>query len=148
MSALAPASNPSACSSPSTRSRPPASRSHAPGNTRRNNAIACSASRGDSMAESASGVPGRGSSRFAGTSYRDDDAELRRSRIPGRAGRGEHLVEVEEGIDVDRGVEANRLRAERAVLGAGTRLGVDEALELHRGAHVREANLVRESDER
>ena len=59
----------------------------------------------------------------------------------------EDLVEVEERVHVDVGVVAGRLRAERAVLGARARLGVDEALELDLGAAVREAHLVRERDE-
>ena len=49
----------------------------------------------------------------------------------GGPGRLQHLVEVEEGIHLDAGVEVGRLRAEGAVLGAGPRLGVDEALQLH-----------------
>ena len=66
----------------------------------------------------------------------------------GRARGGEHLVEVEEGVHVDAGVEPHRLRAERAVFGARARLGVDEALELDLGPAPREAHLVRERDER
>ena len=58
------------------------------------------------------------------------------------------LVEVEERVHVDAGVEAHRLRAERAVLGARARLGVDQALELDLGAAVREPHLVGERDER
>ena len=50
-------------------------------------------------------------------------------------------------VDVDVGVEARRLRAERAVLRAGARLGVDEALELHLGPAVLEAHPVRERDQ-
>ena len=69
---------------------------------------------------------------FLGPAHRDDDAELRGAGVAGGAGRGEHLVEVEERIDVDVGGVAGRLRAEGAVLGAGARLGVDQALELDR----------------
>ncbi len=61
---------------------------------------------------------------------------------------GEHLFEVEERVHVDGGVEAHRLRAERAVLRARTRLGVDEAFELDDRAHVREPHPVRERHER
>ena len=64
-----------------------------------------------------------------------------------RTRRADHLVEVEEGVHVDVGLEPGRLRAERAVLGARARLGVDEALELDLGAAVREPHPVRERDE-
>jgi hypothetical protein len=57
---------------------------------------------------------------------------------------GEHLVEIEEGIDVDVGVEAGRLRAERTVLGAGAGLAVDQALELDFRPAVVEPHPVRE----
>ena len=80
--------------------------------------------------------------------HRDDDAELGRAGVT-RCVRGrEDLVDVEERIDVDARVVADRLRTERAVLGAGAGLGVDEALELHLGSAPRQPDLVRERDER
>ena len=87
------------------------------------------------------------SSRSDRSANGDDDAELRGARGLRGAGGVEHLVEVEEGIDVDVGGVAGRLRAERAVLGARARLRVDEALELHRGPAVLEAHAVGEGDE-
>ena len=59
----------------------------------------------------------------------------------------EHLVEVEERVDVDVGGVAARLRAEGAVFRARARLGVDQALELDLGAAVREPHAVGERDE-
>ena len=79
--------------------------------------------------------------------YRDHDAELRGARITRRARGREDFVEVEERVDVDLGVEACRLRAERAVFGARARLRVDQALELDLGTAVLEAHAVRERDE-
>ena len=79
--------------------------------------------------------------------HRDHDAELRRPGRPRGAGGVEHLVELEERVDVDVGRVAARLRAERAVLRACARLGVDQALELDLGAAVREAHAVGERDE-
>ena len=79
-----------------------------------------------------------------GVADRDHDAELggaSRSRGPRRR---HHLLEVEERVDVDVGVKACRLGAERAVLGACTRLGVDEALQLDGRAAVRQPDLVSE----
>ncbi len=78
-----------------------------------------------------------------GPTHRDHDAELRRPGVARRPGGREDLVEVEERIDVDVGVEARRLRAERAVLRARPRLAVHEALELHLGPAVVEAHPVR-----
>ena len=83
-----------------------------------------------------------------GAAHRDDDAELRGARVARRTRRFEDLVDVEEGEHVDAGVEAHRLRAERAVFGAGARLGVDEALELDLGPAPREPHLVGERDQR
>ena len=60
----------------------------------------------------------------------------------------EHLVEVEEGIDVDVGVEARRLRTERAVLGARAGLAVDQALELDLGTAIFEPHAMGERYER
>ena len=82
-----------------------------------------------------------------GPAHRDDDAELCRAGDPGRARRLDHLLEVQERVDVDTGVEPHRLRAEGAVLGAGAGLGVDQALELHLGTAVRETHPVRERDQ-
>ena len=67
------------------------------------------------------------------------------SRVARR--RFEHLVELEQRVHVDVGRVAGRLRAERAVLRARARLGVDEALELDLGAAVREPHAVGERDE-
>ena len=53
----------------------------------------------------------------------------------------------EERVHVDVGRVAGRLRAERAVLRARARLGVDEALELDLGSAVREPHPVRERHE-
>src|SRR5438046_2905317 len=127
MSAFAPASSPMAWSSPSTRSRPPASRIQAPGITSRKSAIACSASLGELP-------PGR----RRGAPHGDDDAELGRARVACRPRCRDDVVEVEEGEHVDTGLEPGGLRAERAVLGARARLGVDEALELDLGPAVGE----------
>jgi hypothetical protein len=80
--------------------------------------------------------------------HRDDDAELRGARGARRACGGEHLVEIEERVDVDVGVEARRLRAERAVLGARTRLPVHQTLEFHLRAAVGEPDAMGERDER
>ena len=83
-----------------------------------------------------------------GAAHRDDDAELRRAGVACRVRGVEDLVEVEEGVHVDAGVEPHRLRAERAVFGARARLGVDQALELDLGPAPREPHLVRERDQR
>ena len=58
-----------------------------------------------------------------------------------------HLVEVEERVHVDAGAEPHRLGAERAILGAGARLGVDEALELDLRSAPGHADLVGEGDQ-
>ena len=83
-----------------------------------------------------------------GSAHGDDDAELGGARVARRARRVEDLVEIEEGVHVDAGAEAHRLRAERAVFGARARLGVDEALELDLGPAPRHPDLVRERDQR
>ena len=83
-----------------------------------------------------------------GPADRDDDAELGRAGVARGVRRGEDLVEVEERIDVDVGVEPRRLRAERAVFGARARLAVDQALELHLGTAVLEPHPVGEGDDR
>ncbi len=79
--------------------------------------------------------------------HRDHDAELGGTRLPGRARRLEHLVELQERVHVDVGRVAGRLRAECAVLRARARLGVDQALELDLGPAVREPDPVRECHE-
>ncbi len=81
---------------------------------------------------------------FFRSAHRDDDAELGRTRVARGARGGEDLLEIEERIDVDVGVEASRLRAERAVFRARTRLAVDQALQLDFGAAVRESHPVGE----
>ena len=90
----------------------------------------------------------RRSSRSSGprtaTTMQNWVAPASRVRVRGR----EDLVDVEERIDVDARVVADRLRAERAVFRARARLGVDEALELHFGSAPRQPDLVRERDER
>ena len=82
-----------------------------------------------------------------GAAHGDDDAELRRAGVTGRARGADDVVEVEERVDVDLGLELRRLRAERAVFGARARLGVDQALELHLGPAPREADLMGERHE-
>jgi hypothetical protein len=79
---------------------------------------------------------------------RHHDAELGRPGVTGGPGGGEDLVEVQEGVDVDAGVEVGRLRAEGAVLGAGAGLGVDEALELDLRAAPGQAHPVGQGDQR
>src|SRR6266542_3003657 len=76
-----------------------------------------------------------------------DDAELRSTGVARRARRRDDVVQVEEGVHVDAGLEPRRLRAERAVLGAGARLGVDEALELDLGTAVGETHAVRQRNQ-
>ena len=89
-----------------------------------------------------------GEEALLGPAHGDDDAELRGAGVARRVRRSEHLVEVEEGVDVDVGVEARRLRAERAVFGARAGLAVDQALELDLGPAVLEPHAVGEGDER
>ncbi len=84
---------------------------------------------------------------FLRAAHGDDDAELGGPGIASCSRRVDDLVEVQERVHVDAGVEPGRLRAERTVLGAGARLGVDEALELDLGSAVREPDAVRERDE-
>ena len=88
-----------------------------------------------------------GEQALLGVADRDDEAELRRARGAGRVRRRQHLVEVEEGIDVDVGVEPGRLRAEGAVLGTGARLRVEETLQLDRRAAIGEPHAMRERHE-
>ena len=84
-----------------------------------------------------------------GAAHGDDDAELRRARVARVAcAAARTSSRSRNGVHVDVGVEPHRLRAERAVLGARARLGVDEALELDLGAAPGEADLVRERDQR
>ncbi len=82
------------------------------------------------------------------TAHCDDDAELGGTGIAGRVRGREDLVGVEERVDVDARVVADRLRTERAIFGARTGLGVDEALELDLGSAPSQPDLVRERDER
>ena len=81
-----------------------------------------------------------------GTPHGDHDAELGRARVARRPGRRDDVIEVQEREHVDTGLEPGGLRAERAVLGARARLGVDEALELDLGPAVGESHAVRERD--
>ena len=94
------------------------------------------------------GVDDLGEQALLGAAHRDHDAELRGARVACCVRGSQHLVEVEERVDVDVGVEARRLRAERAVLGARARLAVDQALELDLGSAILEAHTVGERHER
>jgi hypothetical protein len=84
---------------------------------------------------------------FARASHGHHDAELGGAGRPGGPRRLEHIVEVEEGEDVDAGVEVGRLGAEGAVLGAGAGLGVDEALQLHVRATPSETDPMGQGDQ-
>ena len=64
------------------------------------------------------------------------------------SGGGEHLVGVEEGGGLDRGVEAGGLGAEVAVLGAAAGLGRQDALDLDLGTAPGQADLVGQGGQR
>ena len=74
---------------------------------------------------------------LVGTADGQHDAELRRTERRGLGCGGQHLVGVEEGRCLHRGVEARRLGAEVAVLGAPSGLRRQDPFDLHRRARTR-----------
>ena len=84
---------------------------------------------------------------LVGTAHRQHDAELAGPERRGLAGRREHLVGVEERRGQHRRVEAGRLGAEVAVLGAAAGLGGQDALDLDAVAAPGQANLVGQGGE-
>ncbi len=81
---------------------------------------------------------------LVGTADGEDEAELRCAESGGLTGGGEDLARIEKRGGLDGRVEARRLRAEVAVLGASARLGGEDALDLDFGAAPGEAHLMRQ----